>query len=161
MSWGPKKLLIRCSKESHHPAEWASGWAALENEKDTTLTAVRVGVNILQFYSVSNSLSHANVTNKVRGTYLLKKSSLVLCHCVVVNYSACICIWLYNTIQLFSFNRIEPVITTSITFSFAISILSFPADQNIAEKEIVTSIIGYPSRLQQRITMSGQCCSRF
>ena len=25
MSWGPGKLLIRCSKESHHPAEWASG----------------------------------------------------------------------------------------------------------------------------------------
>ena len=25
ISWGPGKLLIRCSKESHHPAEWASG----------------------------------------------------------------------------------------------------------------------------------------
>ena len=26
MSWGPEKLLIRCSKESHHPAEsWAPG----------------------------------------------------------------------------------------------------------------------------------------
>ena len=24
MSWGPEKLLIRCSKESHHPAEWGS-----------------------------------------------------------------------------------------------------------------------------------------
>ncbi len=24
MSWGPESLLIRCSKESHHPAEWAS-----------------------------------------------------------------------------------------------------------------------------------------
>ena len=23
--WGPEKLLIRCSKESHRPAEWASG----------------------------------------------------------------------------------------------------------------------------------------
>ena len=22
---GPEKMLIRCSKESHHPAEWASG----------------------------------------------------------------------------------------------------------------------------------------
>ena len=36
---------------------WASGWGALENEKDTTLTAIRVGVNILQLYSVSNSVS--------------------------------------------------------------------------------------------------------
>ena len=26
MSWGPEKLLIRCSKESHHPVEsWAPG----------------------------------------------------------------------------------------------------------------------------------------
>ena len=60
MSWGPEKLLIRFSKESHHPVE---SWAARppvehqENEKDTTLTAMRVGVNILQFCSVSNSLS--------------------------------------------------------------------------------------------------------
>ena len=26
MSWGPENLVIRCSKESHHPAEsWAPG----------------------------------------------------------------------------------------------------------------------------------------
>ncbi len=50
--WGPEKLLIRCSKESHHPVEsWAAGPPVehLENEKDTTLTAIRVGVKILQF----------------------------------------------------------------------------------------------------------------
>ena len=51
MSWGPEKMLIRCSKESHHPTEWVSGPPVehLENEKDTTLTAIRVGVKILQF----------------------------------------------------------------------------------------------------------------
>ena len=44
-------MLIRCSKESHHQAEWVSGPLVehLENEKDTTLTAIRVGVKILQF----------------------------------------------------------------------------------------------------------------
>ena len=45
MSWGPEKLPIRCSKESHHPAEsWAPGPPVehQENEKDTTLTAIRV-----------------------------------------------------------------------------------------------------------------------
>ena len=80
MSWGPEKLLIRCGRQSHSrpkgpwgppvvsetrwwqdvvekASPWASGWAALENEKDTTLTAIRVGVNILQFCSVSNSFS--------------------------------------------------------------------------------------------------------
>ena len=34
------------------------GWATLANEKDTMLMAIRVEVNILQFCSVSNSLSH-------------------------------------------------------------------------------------------------------
>ena len=39
-------MLIRCSK-----AEWASGPPVehLESEKDTPLTAIRVGVKILQF----------------------------------------------------------------------------------------------------------------
>ena len=51
MNWGPEKMLIRGSKESHHPAEWAPGSPVehLENEKDTTLTAIRVAVKILQF----------------------------------------------------------------------------------------------------------------
>ena len=63
MSWGPEKMLIRCSKESHHPAEWAAGPPVehQENKKDTTLTAIRVGVKMLQLFSVSNSLSHANL----------------------------------------------------------------------------------------------------
>ena len=43
MSWGPEKMLIRCSKESHHPAEsWAAGPPVehQENKEDTTLTAI-------------------------------------------------------------------------------------------------------------------------
>ena len=56
--WRPDPLVARCGRESKHPAEWASSWATLENEKDTTLMAIGVGVNILQFCSVSNSLSH-------------------------------------------------------------------------------------------------------
>ena len=48
--WGPEKLLIRCSKESQHPAEWTPGPPVEhQNKKDTTLTAIRVGVKILQF----------------------------------------------------------------------------------------------------------------
>ncbi len=64
MSSGPEKMLIRCTKESHHPAEsWAAGPPVehQENKKDTTLTAIRVGVKMLQLCSVSNSLSHANL----------------------------------------------------------------------------------------------------
>ena len=50
-------LVTSCSRESQQSGPRPSGWAAPENEKDTTLTAIRVGVNILQFCSVSNSLS--------------------------------------------------------------------------------------------------------
>ena len=59
MNWGPEKMLIRCSNESQHPAEWTPGPLVehQENEKDTTLTAIRVGVKIFQFCSVSTSLS--------------------------------------------------------------------------------------------------------
>ena len=58
-----EKMLIRCSKESHHPAEWASRPPVehQENKKDTTLTAITVGSKYCSFCSVSNSLSHANL----------------------------------------------------------------------------------------------------
>ena len=53
-------LERRCGREKQQPAEsWAPGpsiWAALENGKET-LMAIRVGVNMPQFCSVSNSLS--------------------------------------------------------------------------------------------------------
>ena len=45
-----------------------SGWAALKNGKET-LMAIRVGVNKLQFCSVSNSLSHTTLSNKGRGVF--------------------------------------------------------------------------------------------
>ena len=63
INWGPEKMLMRCSKESQHPAESTPGPPVehQENEKDTTLTAIRVGVKIFQFCSVSSSLSHTNL----------------------------------------------------------------------------------------------------
>ena len=54
-------MLIRCSKESHHPAEWASGPPVehQENKKDTALTAIRVRVKILQFlFGLQLPLTH-------------------------------------------------------------------------------------------------------
>ena len=83
-----EQVVIRCSKESHHSAEsWAPGPPVEQpwRTRKTTLTAIRVGgVNILQFCSVSSSLSHANVTNKLRGTYFSKEvfaRPLSLCRC--------------------------------------------------------------------------------
>ena len=63
MSWGPEKMLIRCSKESQHPAEWTPGPPVehQENEKDATLTAISLGSKYYSFCSVSSFLSHANL----------------------------------------------------------------------------------------------------
>ena len=68
----------------------ASGWAVLENEKDITLTAIRVGVKILQFlFGLQHPLTRkplitfSNPYNKVRSTYIYKevflRASLLLC----------------------------------------------------------------------------------
>ena len=70
--WRPDQLVTRCGRESQHPAEsWAPGppveqprrtgkkcwWPWLEE------------VKMLQFCSVSNSLSHTTLSNKVRGIF--------------------------------------------------------------------------------------------
>ena len=56
--WVRDKMRSRKPSSSRELGPRASGWAALENDKDTTLMAIRVGVNTLQFCSVSNSLSY-------------------------------------------------------------------------------------------------------
>ena len=60
--WGPDQFERRCWNENMSQRGWVSRPPVKhqENEKDTTLMAIRVAVNILQFCSVSNSLSHAN-----------------------------------------------------------------------------------------------------
>ena len=63
--------------------------------KRNAVMANRVGVNMLQFYSVSNSLSHTTLSIKWE-VYISKElyRSSLLCR----RYdSACICIWVYNS----------------------------------------------------------------
>ena len=64
-----------------------SGWAALENKKNTTRMAIRVGVNILQFCSVSNSLSLATFQMKWE-VYFFKDVFARLYYCVVIIVSS-------------------------------------------------------------------------
>ena len=66
--WRPDPLVTRCSRGSQHPAEWAPRHPVehQENGKET-LMVIRVGVNM--FCSVSNSLSHTTLSNKVRGIF--------------------------------------------------------------------------------------------
>ena len=63
--WRPDPLT-RCGRGSQHPAEWVPGPPVeqyQENGKET-LMAIRVGISVLQFCSVSNSLSHATLSIK-------------------------------------------------------------------------------------------------
>ena len=57
--WRPDQLVTRCWNENISQRGWAPRppGAALENEKNATLMAIRVLVNMLKFCSVSNSLS--------------------------------------------------------------------------------------------------------
>ena len=96
MNWGPEKMLIRCNKESQHPAvdPKISGWASKRTRK-TQRDGHNSGVKIWSLCSVSRTLSHANLEQPFRNlaikrevNMLLKKSSCVsflrLYNCVVV-----------------------------------------------------------------------------
>ena len=62
MNWDPQKMLIRCSKESHHPVEWAPGLRlSIRRTRKTQHDGHKFGVRILQLCSISNSLSNANL----------------------------------------------------------------------------------------------------
>ena len=70
------------------PASGVAGppgpWLSSPERERSTVMAVRVGgVNMLQFCSVSNSLSHTTLSNKVRGLFFWRPVSARL-YCVVV-----------------------------------------------------------------------------
>ena len=79
MSWGPGKLLIRCSKESHHPAEWASSWASGERERHNVDGHKSGGQNIAVLFDLQLPftrkpwITFSNTCNEVRGKYFYKK----------------------------------------------------------------------------------------
>ncbi len=60
-SWRSDELEIRCGRENRHPGPRLSSPGEQEGN---TVMAIGVGVNMLQFYSVSNSLSHTTLSIK-------------------------------------------------------------------------------------------------
>ena len=62
MNWGPEKILIRCNKESHHPAEWALGLrlSIKERERHNVYGHKSGGQNISVLFGLQLPLSHAN-----------------------------------------------------------------------------------------------------
>ena len=95
--WRSENLERRCGRESQHSAVSLAPGLRLSSTGERERNAVmvnRVGVNMLQFCLVSNSLSHTNLSNEVRGTYFSKElchSSLLLCRCYDFAY-LCVCI---------------------------------------------------------------------
>ena len=81
LEWGT------CTREAGFPGPRLS---SQENGKKNTVMAIRVGVNMSQFYSVSNSLSHTTLSIKWE-VYFSKElccSSLLCCR----YDSACLCV---------------------------------------------------------------------
>ena len=78
--WRSDQLVIRCGRESQHPAEWAhrppveQPWRTRKTQR---WWPEEWGVNMLQLCSVSNSLSHTNLSIKWEVYFFLKKSLLV------------------------------------------------------------------------------------
>ena len=90
MSWGPEKLLIRCRKESHHPAEWPLDLRlSIKEQERHNVTAISLESKYYSLCSVSSSLSHANPEQPFRTLAIkwevnifVKKSSCVVYYCV-------------------------------------------------------------------------------
>ena len=68
MSWGPEKMLIRCNKESQHPAEWALGLrlSSPREQERYNVTVITVGSKYYSLCSVSSTLLHANLEQPFR-----------------------------------------------------------------------------------------------
>ena len=102
-------MLIRCHKESQHPAEWAVGLRLnIRRTRKTQRDGHNSGVKIWCLCSVSSTLSHANLEQPFRTLAIkwevnifLKKSSCVFLpaslSCVV--YS-CVCLWYCVVVML-------------------------------------------------------------
>ena len=104
-------MLIRFSKESQRPAEWALGLrlSSPREQERHNVTVITVGSKYYSLCSISSSLSHANpeqpfctLKNKVRGKYICKEvflrlsACVCLYHCVLIIVSLWYCRWVYK-----------------------------------------------------------------
>ena len=111
MSWGPEMMLIRCSKGSHHPAEWAQGLQLSspgERERHNADGHKFGGQNIAVMFGLQLPLARKPWVTlfeplqiKWEVNILLKKSSCVcLYHCVCYSLRQYVsCMNMYMRIQ--------------------------------------------------------------
>ena len=124
VSWRSDELLPRCGRESHHPAEGAlrtpsefgdplvisggresctqqSGPPGLrlscpgEREKHNVDGHKSGGQYFAVLFGLQLPLTHTNLSNKVRGIFFLKKSSLILYSLRQYVFCMYMCIYAY------------------------------------------------------------------
>ena len=88
------QLEIRCGRENQHPERLGPRLSSPGERKRNAVMAIRVEVNMLQFCSVSNSLSHTTLSIKWE-VYFSKRSVFARPYCVImILYAyACVCIF--------------------------------------------------------------------
>ena len=93
VSWWQDVVEKASTKQSGPPALRLSSPG--ERERHTAMSGGAGEVNMLQYlFGLQLPLTHTTLSNKVRGIFFLKKSSLVFIHCVNM-YSACIYVYMY------------------------------------------------------------------
>ena len=95
ISWVSDEVEIRCSRENQHPERLGPRLSSPgERERNAVMTN-RVGVNMLQFCSVSNSLSHT--TYNIKWEVYFSKNCVARLYCVeyATHIYGTICVHLY------------------------------------------------------------------
>ena len=112
LNWGPEKMLKRCIKESHHPAEWIPG-LRLSTRRTRKTQCWRPSVWGSKYYKILQNITTPSHTQTLSNPFrtlaikwevkiLLKKSSCVCCSLrryvssIYMYILAWTCIWEYN-----------------------------------------------------------------
>ena len=112
--WRPAsdKMQLRKPSSGRELGPWASSWAALENEKDTTPTAIKVGGQyITVLFGPQLPLTRKRY-NKMRGTYFSNEDfarPLSLCRCDTF------CMNLHMSIQQEYLRRTRKLLETKLS----------------------------------------------
>ena len=143
----------------------ASGWAALENKKDTTLMTIRVGVNMLQSLFSLQLLLTRKTYNKVRGTYFSKEVfarlyslrqyvfSMYICIVVAYDYTTPFPGLLHFTIDPYLIMPSVKEVLSTIVWVFDIT---WARTEPKSLKPLVNTLTNGPIRYRYRMTIFPQ-----
>ena len=119
MSWGPEKMLIRCSKESQHPAEWTPGLRlSIRRQERHNVDGHKFGGQNITVYVRSLAPSHTQTLSNPFQTLAIKwevnifvKKSTCVCYSLR-QYVSCVTMymrkqWYYIHLDMFKFTHMR------------------------------------------------------